>query len=153
MASIRTVSVAGSKGWVRLTRLIALFLLAYSFADVLCPEYCCEEMIGLYGPSAIIAFDAGSVSNSLAAVEPGNPQQGQDSGAIPGDEDCFCRSSVLPSPGGQSASMERHIAAVPASVPSYTVPRTAPLIDGHLTFRSPIGPSAPPLLLKMSFRC
>jgi len=149
---MRAGSITGSKGWVRLTRLIALFLLAYSFADILCPEYCCEEMIGLYGSVAVSVFDSGSTSNSFSVSEPGNPQQGQDTGAVPGDEDCFCRSSVLTSLG-QSAGMERHNAEAPAPDPSYTLPRIAPLVDRHLSFRRPIGPSAPLLLLKMSFLC
>lgn len=137
-------------GRVRLVRVIALFLLAYSFADILCPQYCCEEMLGLYSAGSIIQVgeDPGipAVSNSQ------DSRSGQKSGAIPGDEDCFCRSPVLPSLA-QSADMSGSHAIVAAPVPSYILPLPPTSGEAHLTFHAPPGSPPSPLLLNKSIRC
>jgi hypothetical protein len=132
--------------------MMALFLLVYTGADILCPQYCCEEMLGLYQVVAISVAPADDGAITSLVIESQGSRQDQNSGAIPGDEDCFCRSSVL-----TSASHSAHLAGVQAEVPWLSLYRLlrhpSLLSEASLAFHDPPTPSASPLLLNKSIRC
>jgi hypothetical protein len=142
-----------SAGRVRFTRVVALFLLAYSFADLGCPQYFCEEMLGLYGAGAVSASAAGDVTRAYAVAESRRPGQDQNSGAVSGDEDCFCRSSVLTG-ARQSAEMGVAHAVMTAPVAAQPTTLLSSLPgEAHLTSHAPPGSPPSPILLNKSIRC
>jgi hypothetical protein len=121
----------------RIVRGVALFLLVYAFADTICPDYCCEELIGLRDVNAAVARAAGDSILSVRAQSSDDSQHRQDSGAIPGDEDCFCRSSVV-----RSASQNPQVASPQISWLGATfneVITKTPVIDIHY-----LGSHSPP---------
>jgi hypothetical protein len=106
MKSSSSTASIGRERWVRI---IALFLLVYSFGDIFLPQYFCEEEIGLFASGSGISC-VQNIKDATAeqmVISPPSDEK-QKSGAIPGDDDCFCRSSVLP-----SLSQSARLAAAP----------------------------------------
>ena len=148
---MRTVSGTRSATRARLAKVVALFLLAYSFANIICPQYCCEEMIGLYQAGSVVVVTVGETSACFVA-DSRCPWQEQNSGAVPGDEDCFCLSPML-----TSQSQSAHLAGAPPAIQvlyhESILTRLPLLSEAHLTFHVPPEPPVPPLILNKSIRC
>jgi len=135
-------------------RIIALFLLVYSFGDIVFPQYCCEEVIGLYSTgtskSCIQSTKDASAQQTIISLPSDEKQK---SGAIPGDEDCFCRSSVLPSPS-QSARLAAAAEIAPPTInPDDGLLQSLQLSGASTAIHSPPRFSKPPQHLSQIIRC
>ncbi len=79
-----------------LVRVIAIFFLLYTGADIASPQLCNEELVGMSGEAQAVELtpiNTGSVhSNAIAAVSvaPEDSQKDQPADQPSQDEDCFC---------------------------------------------------------------
>jgi hypothetical protein len=136
----------------RIVRVVAWFLLVYSLADIVCPQYCCEEMLSLYNLGDVSVASADDGASACAVNASRGPEQDQNSGAVPGDEDCFCRNPVPPS-RGQAAHTGASQAVVHVFSAASVMPHSPLFNEVRLTFHDPPAPSAFPLTLNKSIRC
>jgi len=91
-----------SKG--RLVRAVALLFLVHTGADLVFPQLCREEPVGIVlNQSFTVAREEARDQESVAASVQASTERGQNSGpsreSPPRDEDCFCCCThVMPSP-------------------------------------------------------
>lgn len=83
-----------SRRYGRLVRGVAVFFLLFTGADILLPEYFCDDEIGGISLSAaatmLASLESASERGHTAFVDSNNSHSRQPSDTTPHAEDCFC---------------------------------------------------------------